>query len=74
MKVRIICCEQWVILRGSPLLFPSEVAENMKRVASSSQEPTVEERNLLFIAYKNVIGACRVCWPVISSIEQKEVK
>jgi hypothetical protein len=29
----------------------------MKRVASSDQELTIEERNLLSVAYKNVIGA-----------------
>ena len=34
------------------------MVENMKRVASSDQELTVEERNLLRVAYQNVIGAC----------------
>jgi len=48
-----------------------EMVENMKRVASSDQELTVEERNLLSVAYKNVVGARRSSWRVISSIEQK---
>jgi 14-3-3 protein epsilon len=52
--------------------FPSEMVENMKRVASSDQELTVEERNLLSVAYKNVIGARRASWRIVSSIEQKE--
>lgn len=44
----------------------------MKTVASSDQELTVEERNLLSVAYKNVIGARRASWRIVSSIEQKE--
>ncbi len=50
------------------------MVENMKRVASSDQELTVEERNLLSVAYKNVIGARRASWRIVSSIEQKEDK
>jgi len=50
----------------------AEMVENMKRVASSDQELTVEERNLLSVAYKNVIGARRASWRIVSSIEQKE--
>jgi len=46
----------------------------MKRVADLDIELTVEERNLLSVAYKNVIGARRASWRIISSIEQKEDK
>ncbi|EKD02257.1 hypothetical protein A1Q2_03404 [Trichosporon asahii var. asahii CBS 8904] len=49
-----------------------EMVENMKAVASSDKELTVEERNLLSVAYKNVIGARRASWRIVSSIEQKE--
>ncbi|PVZ97249.1 hypothetical protein BB558_006524, partial [Smittium angustum] len=35
-------------------------------------EPTIEERNLLSVAYKNVIGARRASWRVVTSIEAKE--
>ena len=45
---------------------------SMKAVASLDVELTVEERNLLSVAYKNVIGARRASWRIISSIEQKE--
>jgi|SRR5271169_5995618 len=48
------------------------MVENMKSVASSDQELSVEERNLLSVAYKNVIGARRASWRIVSSIEQKE--
>ncbi|EEB07183.1 14-3-3 family protein Rad24 [Schizosaccharomyces japonicus yFS275] len=48
------------------------MVESMKSVASMDQELTVEERNLLSVAYKNVIGARRASWRIVSSIEQKE--
>jgi hypothetical protein len=48
------------------------MVEAMKKVASLDIELTVEERNLLSVAYKNVIGARRASWRIISSIEQKE--
>jgi len=48
----------------------------MKTVTESKQELSNEERNLLSVAYKNVVGTRRSSWRVISSIEQKadEVK
>jgi len=49
-----------------------EMVEAMKQVAHLNVELTVEERNLLSVAYKNVIGARRAAWRIISSIEQKE--
>ena len=53
-------------------LFLSEMVESMKKVAGLDMELTVEERNLLSVAYKNVIGARRASWRIISSLEQKE--
>lgn len=44
----------------------------MKAVATSNSELSVEERNLLSVAYKNVIGARRASWRIIQSIETKE--
>eukprot|EP00249_Psilotum_nudum_P003387 c16781_g1_i1 orf=391-1104(+) len=51
-----------------------EMVEFMKKVARlvDYEELTVEERNLLSVAYKNAIGARRAAWRIISSIEQKE--
>lgn len=48
------------------------MVDSMKKVAGMDVELTVEERNLLSVAYKNVIGARRASWRIISSIEQKE--
>jgi len=50
----------------------AEMVDAMKRVAKLDTELTVEERNLLSVAYKNEIGARRASWRIISSIEQKE--
>ena len=50
----------------------AEMVSSMKAVASLDVELTVEERNLLSVAYKNVIGARRASWRIVSSIEQKE--
>eukprot|EP00618_Florenciella_parvula_P019249 CAMPEP_0119479718 /NCGR_PEP_ID=MMETSP1344-20130328/8853_1 /TAXON_ID=236787 /ORGANISM="Florenciella parvula, Strain CCMP2471" /LENGTH=213 /DNA_ID=CAMNT_0007513967 /DNA_START=86 /DNA_END=726 /DNA_ORIENTATION=+ len=48
-----------------------EMVEHMKGVAHLSPELNVEERNLLSVAYKNVIGSRRASWRVLSSIEGK---
>lgn len=48
-----------------------DMAAAMKRVTEMGAELTNEERNLLSVAYKNVVGARRSSWRVISSIEQK---
>ena len=69
------------ILSLSPfllLLVPSstlprydDMAASMKAVTETGIELSNEERNLLSVAYKNVVGARRSSWRVISSIEQK---
>jgi 14-3-3 protein beta/theta/zeta len=43
----------------------------MKKVVELNSELTTEERNLLSVAYKNVIGSYRMPWRVISTIEHK---
>ncbi|XP_053302642.1 14-3-3 protein zeta/delta [Pleuronectes platessa] len=48
-----------------------DMAAAMKKVAEMSEELESEDRNLLSVAYKNVVGAKRSSWRVISSIEQK---
>lgn len=51
-----------------------EMVDSMKKVACLDCELSVEERNLLSVAYKNVIGARRASWRIISSLEQKDDK
>merc|ERR1739838_602850 len=48
-----------------------DMATAMKQVTETGVELSNEERNLLSVAYKNVVGARRSSWRVISSIEQK---
>uniref|UniRef100_A0A8C4X1A4 Tyrosine 3-monooxygenase/tryptophan 5-monooxygenase activation protein eta n=1 Tax=Eptatretus burgeri TaxID=7764 RepID=A0A8C4X1A4_EPTBU len=48
-----------------------DMAAAMKAVTEMTEPLSNEERNLLSVAYKNVVGARRSSWRVISSIEQK---
>ncbi|KAL6037709.1 hypothetical protein STEG23_029170 [Scotinomys teguina] len=48
-----------------------DMAACMKSVTEQGAELSNEERNLLFVAYKNVVGAGRSSWRVVSSIKQK---
>ncbi|KAL6578350.1 14-3-3 protein 7 [Orobanche minor] len=52
--------------------YDAEMVDAMKRVAKLDVELTIEERNLVSVGYKNVIGARRAAWRILSSIEQKE--
>jgi len=50
-----------------------EMVEHMKKVAqNAAADLTLEERNLLSVAYKNVVGARRASLRIIGSIEMKE--
>jgi len=49
-----------------------EMAEYMMNVGMSGSELSVEERNLLSVAYKNAVGSRRAAWRIITSVEQKE--
>ncbi|XP_033627077.1 LOW QUALITY PROTEIN: 14-3-3 protein epsilon-like [Asterias rubens] len=51
-----------------------EMVDYMKKVAEMSVELTIEERNLLSVAYKNKIGARRASWRMASGVELKEEK
>lgn len=50
-----------------------EMADYMKDVSKADgSDLSVEERNLLSVAYKNAVGSRRASWRIISSVEQKE--
>ncbi|KAK1787875.1 hypothetical protein P4O66_016355 [Electrophorus voltai] len=51
--------------------FSSVIMANVEGVTELNEALSNEERNLLSVAYKNVVGARRSSWRVISSIEQK---
>lgn len=48
-----------------------DMSKYMKEFTESKHVLSNEERNLLSVAYKNVVGTRRSAWRVISSIEQK---
>merc|ERR1712000_93637 len=48
-----------------------EMVENMKIVASEDRDVSVEERNLLSVAYKNVIGARRASWRIVLRLSRR---
>jgi 14-3-3 protein epsilon len=49
-----------------------DMLEHIKEVLKTDSNLTVEERNLLSVAYKNSVGTRRTAWRVLSSIETKE--
>lgn len=52
-----------------------EMAQFMQKVAkSATAELTVEERNLLSVAFKNSVGARRASLRIVASVEQKQKK
>jgi len=48
------------------------IADEMEKVGKAPEELSVEERNLLSVAYKNAVGSRRAAWRIITSVEQKE--
>jgi len=49
-----------------------DMIDYIKKLVALNPELSVEERNLLSIAYKNSIGSRRTAWRALKSIEQKE--
>mmetsp|Transcript_136586 Transcript_136586/g.193163 ORF Transcript_136586/g.193163 Transcript_136586/m.193163 type:complete len:264 (-) Transcript_136586:124-915(-) len=51
-----------------------DMVEHVSALAELNEQLTVDERNLLSVAYKNVVGARRASWRVLSSIEAKDAE
>uniref|UniRef100_A0A7S3HJ27 14-3-3 domain-containing protein n=1 Tax=Spumella elongata TaxID=89044 RepID=A0A7S3HJ27_9STRA len=49
-----------------------EMADHMENVGKLGDELSVEERNLLSVAYKNAVGSRRAAWRTMTSVEHKE--
>ena len=49
-----------------------DMLDHIKEVLKTENDLSVEERNLLSVAYKNSVGTRRTAWRVLSSIETKE--
>lgn len=49
-----------------------EMAEHMRTVCSMDEEPSAEERNLLFVAYKQATASRRAAWRVVCAVESQE--
>ncbi|OMJ76102.1 hypothetical protein SteCoe_24605 [Stentor coeruleus] len=70
-------------LSKDELILLSKMAEQSERyeemidyvkhfISKATSEMTVEERNILSVAFKKVVGKRRTSWRVLKSIEQKE--
>ena len=49
-----------------------DMLEAMNKVVQANADLSIEERNLLSVAYKNTIGSRRTAWRALNSIEKKE--
>ncbi|CAK0790679.1 unnamed protein product [Prorocentrum cordatum] len=50
-----------------------EMAAHMETVARLGDELSAEERNLLFVAFKNAVGSRRTAWRIATAVKQREI-
>lgn len=67
-----ICCYIFLVefFKGIDLFFFVEMVEYMKIIVNEKGYFEIEECNLFFVVYKNVIGVRRVLWCVFLSLEK----
>lgn len=46
--------------------------ETLLKIVNLGEELSDKERNLLSVAYKNLVGPARSAWRVVSNIEKNE--
>lgn len=49
-----------------------DMLDAMNKAVNANADLTIEERNLLSVAYKNTIGSRRTAWRALNSIQHKE--
>ena len=49
-----------------------DMLSHMKKVLDMEGELSVEDRNLLSVAYKNSVGNKRTSWRILDTLEKKE--
>lgn len=70
--------ERFALVYRAKLVEQSERYDDMVKVMTeltkAAAELTVEERNLLSVAFKNAVGTRRAAWRIVSNVEQREIK
>lgn len=62
---------RWTIV-GRSYCWSSDLVSQMKGLIQTYGALTIEERNLLSVAYKNITNALRSSWRIIDSLEKLE--
>ena len=69
VNVMMVSLPHWI----PNTLLSSEMVEYTKQFSrASDNELNTDERNILSVAFKNVVGTRRAAWRVLSSIQKKE--
>lgn len=61
----------WIVQVAEQAERYEEMVTEMTHVSQIKKKLSVEERNLLSVAYKNVVGAKRASWRILSALESR---